>query len=410
VTVRESARQFALPVERNRQLGLDWNIHCHGLREAGRVGYDEHSAAAGSPPAATTRGAPEMSWFSDAVGFVKGVGEGAWDGTKGMVSGVGDLARDGYKFATNDQYRTEAWQGAVQEARAVGNFAETAITDPSKAGHEIGNAASGVWHSVQSAYDQAAAEGQAGEFAGKLFGQGAVLVGTAFIPGGAEADAAGALGDAGRIANLAGDAEKGANIAGDASKVLGAATHAEGEVDLGAVAGDRAAAATRTVRLDDEAAFKAAAEHATPNTTYEFGSYSWTTDAEGRTVQAEGTVELTPAGRDTGLQAAIGKEGESTDVGFHLIGDRFNGPTNRLNVVPGNGKPLTDGLPNLNQGAYKRFENQVAKLASDPNSAVDVRIQVDYNTGNMTTRPDGFTASYRVNGGDWIEREFVNKR
>jgi hypothetical protein len=351
-----------------------------------------------------------MSWFSDAVGFVKGVGEGAWDGTKGMVSGVGDLASDGYKLATNSQYRAQAWHTAVQDAKAVGNFAETAITDPSKAGHEIGNAASGVWHSVQSAYDQAAAHGQSSEFVGKLFGQGAVVVGTAFIPGGAEADAAGGLGDAARIADLAGDAEEGANVAGDAGKLAGATTHAEGEVDLGAAAGDGAATATRTVRLNDEAAFKAAADHAAPNTTYEFGSYSWTTDAEGRTVQAEGTVELTPAGRDSDLQAAIGKEGEPTDVGFHLVGDRFNGPTNRLNVVPGNGKPLSDGLPNLNQGAYKRFENQVAKLASDPNNTVDVRIGAEYNPGNATTRPDGFTAAYRVNGGDWIEREFVNKR
>lgn len=351
-----------------------------------------------------------MSWLSDVGGFVKGVGEGAWDGTKGMVSGVGDLARDGYKFTTDSQYRAQTWHAAVQDAKSVGNFAETAITDPSKAEHEIGNAASGVWHSVQSAYDQAAAHGQAGEFVGKLFGQGAVLVGTAFIPGGDAADAAGALGDAGRIANLAGDAEKGVDITGDASKAAGVTTHAEGEVDLGAGAGDGAATATHTVRLDDEAAFKAAGEHAAPNTTYEFGSYSWTTDAEGRTVQAEGEVELTPAGRDKGLQTAIGKEGEPTDVGFHLIGDRFNGPTSRLNVVPGNGKPLTDGLPNLNQGAYKRFENQVAKLASEPNKTVDVRIQVKYNTTNMTTRPDGFIASYRVNGGDWMEREFVNKR
>jgi len=83
---------------------------------------------------------------------------------------------------------------------------------------------------------------------------------------------------------------------------------------------------------------------------------------------------LTPAGRDTGLPVKIGKEGAPSDVGFHLIGDRFNGPTNRLNVVAGNGKPLADGLPNLNQGAYKRFENRVAHLASDPHNTVELRI------------------------------------
>ena len=360
-------------------------------------------------------------WLDSVGGFVKGVGEGAWDGAKGMVQGVGDLAQDGYKLATNGQYRKQAWDAAVHDAKAAGNFAETAVADPSKAADEVSGAANSAWHSVQTAYDQAAARGQGSEFVGKLFGQGAIMVGTAFVPGGAEADAVGALGDAGRVADLTADAGKLADATGDAGKLVdatgdagkltNATTHAEGEVDLGAAArDDGAAAASRTIKLNDADAFKAAAEHAAPNTTYEFGNYSWTTDAEGRTIQAEGTVELTPAGRDTALQDQIGKEGEPTDVGFHLIGDRFNGPTNRLNVVPGNGKPLTDGLPNLNQGAYKRFENQVAKLASDPDNTVEVRVQPQYNSGNLTSRPDGFTAAYRVNGGDWIEREFVNKR
>lgn len=74
------------------------------------------------------------------------------------------------------------------------------------------------------------------------------------------------------------------------------------------------------------------------------------------------------------------------------------------------GKPPTDGLPNLNQGAYKRFENQVAQLAADPHNTVEVRVGPNYDAGNLTNRPDGFTAAYRVNSGDWIEREFVNKR
>jgi len=368
-----------------------------------------------------------MSWFGDAGGFLRGAGEGAWDGAKGTVQGVGQLAQDGYKLATDGQYRQQAWDAAVHDAKAAGNFAATAVTDPGKAADEVGHAASGAWHAVHTAYDQAAAQGQGSEFVGKLFGQGAILIGTAFVPGGAEADAVGAIGDAGRATELisdagkatefAGDAgkasefaSKGADATGDAGRLTNAATHAEGDIDLGSTAQDAEIGAPPVVHLEDADAFKAAAEHAAPNTKYEFGSYSWTTDARGRTVQAEGEVELTPAGRDTGLQEQIGKEGAPSDVGFHLIGDRFNGPTNRLNVVAGNGKPLADGLPNLNQGAYKRFENQVAQLASDPHNTVELRIQPQYSPSNLTTRPDGFSAAYRVNGGDWIEREFVNKR
>lgn len=96
------------------------------------------------------------------------------------------------------------------------------------------------------------ARGQGSAFVGKLFGEGAILVGTALIPGGAEADAAEGLGDAGRLADLAGDAGKVADAAADAGN---------------------------TIRLCDAKAFKAAAEHTAPDTTYDFGTHSWTTDA-----------------------------------------------------------------------------------------------------------------------------------
>jgi endonuclease G, mitochondrial len=153
--------------------------------------------------------------LSDAGGLVKGVGEGAWDGVKGTVSGVGHLAEDGYKLATDSQYREHAWNSAVNDAKAAANFAATAVTDPGKAADEIGTTASHAWHTLETAYNQAAARGQGSEFIGQIFGQAAVLVGTAVVPGGAEADAVGAIGDAGRATALLGDAGKLA----DASKV-----------------------------------------------------------------------------------------------------------------------------------------------------------------------------------------------
>lgn len=155
-------------------------------------------------------------------------------------------------------------------------------------------------------------------------------------------------------------------------------------------------------QLDNAADFNRAANNAAPNTRYEYGSYSYTTDANGRVAVAEGTIDLTPAGRnDPDLQRQIGNEGRPTDVGFHIIGDRFNGQTNRLNVVQGNGVPLGDGLPNLNQGPYKRFENQIAEIASQPGNTVEVRISANYDPANTSVRPDSFTAQYRVNGGAW---------
>lgn len=172
-----------------------------------------------------------------------------------------------------------------------------------------------------------------------------------------------------------------------------------------------APAARQSVRTFDNAAdFNRAANAATPNTTYAYGNFRFTTDGAGRPSVAEGRVSLTPAGRnDPALQAQIGREGRDTDVGFHLVADRFGGQTNRLNVVAGNGRPVGDGVANLNQGAYKRFENTVATLAENPANRVDVRIETRFDAGNATSRPDEFVASYRVNDGRWRTQTFDNK-
>jgi hypothetical protein len=143
--------------------------------------------------------------LSDAGGFLKGAFKGGWDGLKGTVSGIGSLAEDGYKLATDSHYREQVWNSAVNDAKAAANFAQTAVTDPGKAADEIGNTATHAWHALETAYNQAAARGQGSEFIGQIFGQGAVLVGTAFIPGGAEAEA---VGNASRATALLGDAEK----------------------------------------------------------------------------------------------------------------------------------------------------------------------------------------------------------
>lgn len=162
------------------------------------------------------------------------------------------------------------------------------------------------------------------------------------------------------------------------------------------------------VDVKDDDDFNALANFAEPDHVYRHGDYQWTTDDQGRVVRAEGQISLDPAGRnDPDLQTDIGNEGRQSDVGFHVIADRFGALTNRLNVVPGNGAPIDDGLPNLNNGAYKEFENTIAELAEDHD--VLARISPSYDPGNTTNRPDLFIVEYRVDGGAWIEDEFVNK-
>ena len=250
-----------------------------------------------------------MGWLGDVGGFFEGTAQGAWDGIKGTVQGVGHLAQDGYKLAIDGEYRKQAWDDAVKDAKAVGNFAETAVTHPRKAADEIGDAASNAWHSVQTAYDQAASQSQGGEFVGKLFGQGAILVGTAFIPGGGEADAVSALGDAGRTGELLGDAGK----AVDTAKIA-----------------DTAGAALRTeVR----------------------NGYTYTLDETGRTTHVEGELVSNPAqGRNAAAQLeAGGADRLPTDEGGHFVARRFDGPLEAFNHFAQD--------MNLNRGAYKSLEN-----------------------------------------------------
>lgn len=179
-------------------------------------------------------------------------------------------------------------------------------------------------------------------------------------------------------------------------------------------------AAGRTTRqydsLEDFNAVANGPAAARANQVLEFGNYRWTTDSLGRVESAEGVVDLTKHGRRTnGVSTTdIGREGVDGDIGFHLIGDQFNGPINRVNVVPGNGTPidLPDGthVANLNQGRYaSQFENPVRELAQNPNNAVEIRVESVYRGNNTSARPDEFIASYRVNGGDWVDSRFINR-
>jgi LysM repeat protein len=142
--------------------------------------------------------------------------------------------------------------------------------------------------------------------------------------------------------------------------------------------------------LDD---FNAAANSAMPNSRYQYGRYTWTTDANGRVAQVEGELTLNPHGRvGQSLQTQIGNEGMDSDVGFHLIGDQFDGPINRLNVVQGNGKPV-NGMRNLNTGAYAQLERMWRQELQAGNT-VNVRINTSYNSTGV--RPDSFTVWYQI--------------
>lgn len=96
-------------------------------------------------------------------------------------------------------------------------------------------------------------------------------------------------------------------------------------------------------------------------------------------------------------QCKAGRCGNLGDEGGHLIASIFNGPGEKLNLLPMDG--------NLNKGAWKSMENTWAKALSEGKD-VKVNIQPSY-TGN-SVRPDKFYVEYSINGGRPVSETFKN--
>lgn len=346
---------------------------------------------------------------SQVGGVFKGAGETLWETGEGLVTLGSGIVKTGYDLSpaglladayeqTTGQQLPEWAPSADRGSQRVENAADVAVTLARNPGLLVDAVVAPIrddWNNGN--YGEAIGRGVTELLLTVVGTKGADKAGKVAKV----ADVADNVADAARIADRADTAADATRIAGRTSDDL---TDILARADTGTTVAGRPL--LRFTSMDD---FNAAANAARPNTAYEFGSYRWTTDDQARVVRAEGRVDLTPVGRnDPTLQTGIGHEGRTTDVGFHVIADRLGGPTNRLNVVPGNGKPIGDGLPNLNNGAYKRFENELARLAGD-NHAVDVRVMPEYNPGNVSNRPDRFVTEYRVDGGDWIDQTFINK-
>jgi len=124
------------------------------------------------------------------------------------------------------------------------------------------------------------------------------------------------------------------------------------------------------------------------NADYLVNGYLYKTDHLGRVTSVEGKLDLAVAARNGYQQAkAGGADRLPDDQGGHLIASIFNGPGERLNLVPMNG--------NLNQGPWRTMESRLAEAAA-AGKDVQVKIEVIYE-GN-TGRPAGFSVLQVVDG------------
>lgn len=124
-----------------------------------------------------------------------------------------------------------------------------------------------------------------------------------------------------------------------------------------------------------------------PKATYVRNGYEYVTDEAGRVAHVGGDLRL-DTGMRTSHQTEVGQVGLPGDEGGHLIGSRFGGTPEGVNLVPQN--------MNLNRGAWKRMENDWA-MALDQGKSVKVDIRLLYPPGN-SARPAVFEVQYWIDG------------
>ena len=174
---------------------------------------------------------------------------------------------------------------------------------------------------------------------------------------------------------------------------------------LGAVTGGMGKSGTSTVTKNivvvnsgKKGTWNQAMNKPEPNTIYKVdGNKTFQTDALGRTSSVEGILVASKSDRNTYQQCKAGKCGSSGDEGGHLIASIFNGPGEKLNLVPMDG--------NLNKGVWKQMENTWANALKD-GKQVNVKIEPVYTGENK--RPDSFSVTYSIDGGRPVIKDISN--
>lgn len=119
------------------------------------------------------------------------------------------------------------------------------------------------------------------------------------------------------------------------------------------------------------------------NSSYKVNGYTYFTDSEGRVVRVTGTLSDDRADRNGYRQRQVARSsGVPGDQGWHLIASIFNGPGDRLNLVP------MDGT--LNMVRWRNMERGWQSLVAN-STRVTVDISVIYS--GSSTRPAGFVVA-----------------
>ncbi|WP_426576248.1 DUF637 domain-containing protein [Xenorhabdus stockiae] len=136
-----------------------------------------------------------------------------------------------------------------------------------------------------------------------------------------------------------------------------------------------------------------------PNTIYHVdGNKTYQTDSLSRPVSVEASLTLSSNDRNYYQQRRAGHQGNPGDDGGHLIGTIFNGPGEKLNMVP-----MESSLNR--HGAWRDMERGWHD-ALKSGKTVDVTIKPIYV--DNTNRPASFNVTYKIGGEEPIRTNFKN--
>ncbi|MET7142455.1 DNA/RNA non-specific endonuclease [Xanthomonas sp. PPL139] len=135
-----------------------------------------------------------------------------------------------------------------------------------------------------------------------------------------------------------------------------------------------------------------------PNTVYNVdGNKVYRTNANGDVEYVEASLSLSTKDRNTYQQCKAGKCGFADDEGGHLVASIFDGPGEKLNLVPMNS--------NLNRGAWKSMENEWANALRE---GKDVKVTIEPVYSGSSSRPDRIVVRYSIDGSRPVHVDFRN--
>lgn len=108
-------------------------------------------------------------------------------------------------------------------------------------------------------------------------------------------------------------------------------------------------------------------------------------------------MNLETSDRNGYQQGKAGRSGEENDEGGHLIASIFNGPGEKVNLVPMDG--------NLNKGEWKKMENTWAKALEQ---GKEVKVTVEPKYSGASARLTSFNISYQIGNERPVVRNIKN--